>query len=121
MARFNINDYDGEPYCMHCPTREDAEVFLTHLHVEGRCFYSGRSYADPHAISDSLIYKDNTCYFFNEGTFGNVSMATDYGYHVLKFSDFDWFGYEEFSVGVDEQRELDDFLTQFKLVLLGER
>lgn len=114
MACFNISDYSEGLYCMHCVTTEEAELFLDYLSSVGRCFRSGDKYSDPTMRAQSLEYGENTCYFFNEGAYGDISTAIEDNFNILEFSDFDWSGFESSSVDQDEDLSFSAFLAQFK-------
>ena len=109
MQQFNINDYTGE-VCMHCSTEEEANAFLTFLDSIGRTWCNGRDYLENTRFDD---YGEDTCYFFNEGTYDSVQYAEECNWTVLECCDFD-FNFlcvgEEFET---DERPLDDFFSAF--------
>lgn len=84
--QFNIEQYSGN-FAMHCKTREDAEIFLSALAESGRSWGSGKSYK---RISYYDNYKEQTCYAFNIGQFGQIDTYVDLGFTILEFDSFDW-------------------------------
>ena len=57
-------------------------------------------------------YKEKTCYYFNDGTYGLYDTACDCNRIILEYSDFDW----DNNVGIptlteDDHRKFDDFIT----------
>ncbi len=85
MKRFNHNDYSDNT-CMHCITEEQAVRFLEYLHEVGLTWSSGQSYAVKTRYDS---YGDQTVYYFNRGTFGQLRHISDDDI-VLRFEDFDW-------------------------------
>lgn len=76
--KFNIENYDGN-YVMHCKTEAEAKRFCRYLNNIGRTWCDGTNYLC-----------ENTCYNFNEGSYGWKSFYEAIGYKILEFSDFDW-------------------------------
>lgn len=80
----NYKDTPNESFAMHCETREEAEEFLEFLHSLGRKWVDGVTYKDVNSWSS---YKHNTVYFFNKGTFANLSYAERNGATILEWGD----------------------------------
>ena len=106
--KFDINQYTGQQYAMHCSTREDAETFLDFLMKHNRSWCSGESYKNRHYDK----HRHRTCYSFNEGRYGNIEWYKENNFTVLEFDDFDWDDDITPPSSRDLQR-LDNFFAQF--------
>lgn len=84
--RFILEDYPGN-YAMSCETAHDAALFLEVLDRNEKTWKYGLSYLDVINFGE---FKDDTVYFFNEGTYDHINVAYEQGYKVLEFNDFDW-------------------------------
>ena len=82
--KFNIEDYKGN-YAMHCKTKEEVKDFCRYLYSLGRKWCDGTKYTEDNMW---YVYKDNTCYVFNYGTYSSLSFSELSGYTVLEWSDF---------------------------------
>src|SRR3712207_9029401 len=87
--KFNLNDYadtDTVQYVMHCKTEEEAEEFCALLDKAGQRWSGLDSY--NHTFWN--IYEENTCYFLNDGHYGNYETLTAGSprYTILEWSDF---------------------------------
>ena len=85
--KFDISQYAGQNCAMHCPNREDAEIFLSHLQNLGRTCCDGQGYDKRLNFGR---YKHRTGYAFNEGRYGTIEWCIDNNYIVLEFEDFEW-------------------------------
>ena len=85
--KFDINDYKGKYYVMHCKTEEEAREFCNYLHSIGRKWCNDAAYTNQ---TYYYAHKDNTVYHFNNGTYGSLNVAIGCDYTILEFSDFDW-------------------------------
>ena len=100
MKKFDINDYRGNGYVMHCDTKAKANIFLRYLDSCGENWIGGKSYL---TADHWEAYEENTCYVFNTGQFGsceqlrNPSLFYPDQWTILEFDDFIW----------DEHRDLD--------------
>lgn len=82
--RFNFDDYaHDDRYAMHCPTTEDAKVFLAYLKSIGKTWCTGQDYLDPVNIEDWTPY-----YLFVRGM--RCSRPSTFDGFVLEFDDFEW-------------------------------
>ena len=81
---FPIDEFTGRRTSMHCSTEEEANAFLEFLNSIGRRWASGVTYL---SFNNFESYGSDTCYFFNEGTYGSLPRALERG-EVLEFSDF---------------------------------
>ena len=81
---FPIDEFTDRRTSMHCSTVEEANAFLEFLHMSGRRWRSGSTYLSSNNFES---HGSDTCYFFNEGTYGGLHRALDRG-EVLEFSDF---------------------------------
>lgn len=88
MQKFNIDDYRGSGYVMHCDTKAKADIFLRYLDSCGEKWIGGESYL----VEDCWkVYRENTCYAFNTGQYGHYGFLTDPALHtILEFDDFVW-------------------------------
>lgn len=85
-TNFDISAYQGG-FVMACETQEEARVFLEYLDSVGRKWCDGK----PYTVTDNFdTYGNQTCYYFNEGSYGSVGFAIRYKKTILKFSDFYW-------------------------------
>lgn len=82
---FRLEDWPG--VAMHCPEEWQAEKFCEFLGDAGREWRSGGKFSEDTKWG---VYKDRTCYAFNEGMYGPPDCYLDDGYKLLEFSDFDW-------------------------------
>lgn len=82
--KFNIEDYKGN-FVMHCKTEEEAKDFCRYLDSLGRKWSDGTKYTE---LTFWCVYKDNTCYDFNNGKYYLLSSYESKGYIVLEWSDF---------------------------------
>ena len=87
--KFRLEDYKGN-YVMHCNNEAEAETFCNHLDYLGTKWKYGEKYTKNNRWR---TFGENTCYLFNEGTYGHIGdFKNGYhkGYAVLEFDDFDW-------------------------------
>lgn len=85
--KFDINNYKGMYYVMHCKTEEEAREFCNYLHSVGRKWCSGKSYI---GLTNYRENKEKTAYNFNNDSYADTSWYENMGYTILEFSDFDW-------------------------------
>lgn len=85
-SKFNLEEYQGN-YAMHCDTEGKAKKFLEFLYRCGKSWPSKQSYLEE---TNWKTYNKDTCYFFNNGTFGSLKRIEEDNYIVLEFDDFDW-------------------------------
>lgn len=85
MKKFKFEDYKNA-YVMHCKTEEEAKKFCKVMYEDGRRWITGKAYMSGNNYWDEA--KEQTCYNFNAGRYGNISVYK--GYIILNFSDFDW-------------------------------
>lgn len=81
---FNIEAFAGD-YAMHCKTEKEAIDFCTYLDKHDRCWRTADLYIN-NTMWDRL--KENTVYYFNEGTFGDIETAKRENYTILEWSDY---------------------------------
>lgn len=71
---------------MHCKTYDEAKEFCKIMHENGLAWCTSESYLEEINWTPNST---ETCYCFNEGTFGNVmSCEEDYGYTILEFENY---------------------------------
>lgn len=103
---FPIEEFSNINVCMHCETEEEANIFLNFLHSVRRTWCDGDSYLSSNKFE---VHGRNTCYYFNEGTYGDVRHVTGIlGAQILRFSD--WFTLNDDKFETDNS-ELDEFFS----------
>jgi hypothetical protein len=70
---------------MHCKTSEEAQDFCNYLHNIGKKWLTGESYLTR---TNYHFYRENTVYYFNQGSFGPLDTAKKVNDIVLKWEDF---------------------------------
>lgn len=66
---FNFDEWKGKNVVMHCKTQEEAEAFCKEMDEAGLTWFMGNRYSE---FSNFEEYKENTCYNFNKGLYGDV-------------------------------------------------
>lgn len=100
--KFNIDDYKTcarTSVCMNCKTEDEAEIFLEYLHSCGKRWAGGDSYRDKKYYGS---YRDETCYFFLDGTYASLHWAKDIDCEILYFGDFDWDDSVDLKIAYDD-------------------
>ena len=117
MTKFDLSNYPKNDNChfiMHCKTKKEAEMFCEYLDSRGRTWCTGESYLSR---NNYTVYKEGTCYWFNNGTFGSLETAMgEEAREILCASEFIFDSSED---DVDEyiySGELDEFLESFTLL-----
>ena len=116
--RFSLEIYRGRCIAMHCKTREQAAIFLEFLHTNGREWCDGAPYI---SFDNYERYSNETCYYFNKGTFGNIHYARHCHHRILCFDDFDWDTTKvvkpdiEMEIEEEEKASFDDFMKNFRI------
>src|SRR3712207_5520197 len=87
--KFNLDDYadtDTMKYAMHCKTEEEAKEFCALLDRAGRHWFNSK----PYNRTRWNTYKEDTCYFFNDGHYGcyKTLAAESHRCTILEWSDF---------------------------------
>lgn len=83
--KFNLDDYKGN-YAMHCKTLEEAKDFCKFLHRSGRKWRDKTSYLTR---VEWDRHRENTVYYFNDGTYGSIRDAARYrSCEILEWGDF---------------------------------
>lgn len=82
---FDFDAWKDINVCMHCATKEEAEDFCKVMDAAGLRWSSGPSYLKSSCFD---FYKEQTCYYFNEGTYDSTVRAKDKGYTILEWSDY---------------------------------
>lgn len=112
-SKFNINKYkdsQSKCYAMHCDTEEEARIFLKYLHSQGRKWIDNVSYMTRMSYE---TYGSETCYFFNEGTYGGRDRIDISNEILLSFSDFEWDWYSNKDVELTDKdhKQFEKFLS----------
>lgn len=84
LSKFELDKYKDN-FCMHCNTEEKAKIFLRFLHKYDRNWLLGDSYL---AKTNWEVYKEDTCYEFNDGTYCSLAGSKQEKYKILEFDDF---------------------------------
>ena len=102
---FNIDAFAGK-YAMHCKTEKEAIDFCTYLDKHDRCWRTADLYIN-NTMWDRL--KENTVYYFNEGTVGRLQIAKEQNYIIL-----DWSNYmnKDYSIFTKEDLKTGDVLLR---------
>jgi hypothetical protein len=77
------NKFYRKKTCIHCSTKEEAEILL-------KCTSSLKSLKQKSTTSalDWKSYKENTCFDLYGETFGNIKFYKAIGYKILELSDY---------------------------------
>lgn len=115
MNYFSFNDYTSDKgcFCMHCGTIEEAEAFAKVLDNAGRTWRNNGNYTTNLHYED---YGEDTCYYFNEGTYGSYNYASKNGEIILEYSDFCWGEEPEICESEENAQALDSFFVQFQIL-----
>lgn len=84
MNTFNFKEWENQKVVMHCSTREEAENFCRVMHEAGKKWCDGTSYLCRTEWDD---LKENTCYRFNNGSFGSLQLYKD-NFLILEWSNY---------------------------------
>lgn len=103
LSKFELDKYKDN-FCMHCDTEEKAKIFLKFLHKYDRNWILGDSYLSK---TNWEVYKENTCYNFNDGTYCSLVQSKQKKYTILEFDDFNW----------DEIRTGDNAMTDKRTII----
>ena len=98
---------------MNCRTREECVLFEKFLHSHGKTWCDGTEYKRQNTRYPFDSYKENSCYNFNSGTYGNMCNYIIDGYHILHFSNFEWDGYSGKDVELTDKdhKQFEKFLS----------
>lgn len=83
---FDFDYYKNQKVVVHCDTEEKAEIFCRLMHQNGMKWCGDSSYLE---MTNYFGYKSETCYFFNEGTFGDMFnlKVKKLCYQIIEFDD----------------------------------
>lgn len=94
--RFNFDDYaHDQRYVMHCPTTEEAKIFLSHLKEIGKTWCTGQDYLTDNLIEPSYLY-----FYFVTGHRGSSFSSYSPKEFLLNFYDFEWGDDEPVSIEI---------------------
>lgn len=82
---FDFGAWKDKKVCMHCKTEEEAGDFCREMNKAGLRWSSGNSYLSWSCFEP---YKEQTCYYFNKGTYDSTVYAKGKGYTILEWSDY---------------------------------
>ena len=103
--RFDFRNYFGF-YVMQCRNEEQDKKFRQAMDKFGLKWSDGESYLSRTKWEQN---KENTVYYFNDGTFGNVNVAIDRECDVLHYNDFSWAKY------IDMPEDIKNFIGRFNV------
>lgn len=105
---FALSSFRGKRTVMSCKTKEEATIFLEFLHSQGRKWCDGT----PYLSTDNFeTYGSETCYYFNEGSYGSIATAKSYHRNILYFEDFDW---GDIEIAEEDEASFNDFMKNFR-------
>ena len=105
---FNPEEYKGY-FCIRCRTRDESLELSEFLDDLGLKWCNGSSYID---LDNWYMYMEDTCYFFNEGTYGDATYAENEGYTILEFSELGFDTTEWFVDDIDKD-SINTYLSEF--------
>lgn len=82
---FDFEKWKNKKVVMHCKTKEEAEAFCKEMHEAGLAWYLGQRYSKFNYFEE---YKQNTCYHFNKGVYGDIKDYIRMGFKILEYSDY---------------------------------
>ena len=82
---FDFGAWKDKEVSIHCKTVEEAEDFCNEMHKAGLKWIDGISYLEKSCFN---VYNEQTCYYFNRGTYGGIRYAKYNGYLILEWSDY---------------------------------
>lgn len=74
-----------ENECIHCETEEQANAICKLMHEAGFTWNNGDSYLSENNYD---IYKSGTCYFPEDGEYGNLHYSKEENYKIYKAEQF---------------------------------
>lgn len=83
--KFDFEKYKGQKVAMHCKTEQEAIDFCNYMYNHGKKWTSGGSYKE---YTNYIHYNSETCYCFNNGTFGKRKSLIKEGFEILEWSDY---------------------------------
>lgn len=90
--------WEDKEVVMHCKTKSEANEFCRILDKNGRRWVNG----SPYFLNNWALYKEQTCYEWNEGKYSPYVIYKDLGYTILEFEDYI----------VDEEKEMRNTLPR---------
>lgn len=85
MNIFNFDEWNNKKIVVHCRSHTEAVDFCQVMHNSGKRWRDGFSYLRKTEWEE---YKETTCYFFNEGLYGNINSAKSLDYVIIEWSDY---------------------------------
>ena len=110
--KFDLMQYTSKTV-MNCQTITECVLFEEFLHKHGKTWCDGAEYKCKNTVYPFLSYKERSCYNFNSGRYGDISVYQSEGYQVLFFSDFEWDGYSNKDVELTDKdhKQFEKFLS----------
>lgn len=105
--KFDLSKFKDKKYVMHCKSKKEAIEFLEYLRKHGYKWCTDEQYSPYGTLWN--VYKEKTCYYFNDGTYGSCENASD-NCVLLEYSDFDWSN-TVLKLTENDNKKFDDFLT----------
>jgi hypothetical protein len=75
----------GEHEAIHCPTEKEANLICALMDSEELCWFDGKAYFNN---TEWSVFKENTCYLPNPGSFAELSSLRSNFYRIHPASDF---------------------------------
>ena len=82
---FDFEKWKNQYVVMHCKTEEEAKAFCKEMHEAGLTWCIGDKYSEFTYFDE---YKQNTCYHFNKGVYGDLEYYKNKGFIILEYSDY---------------------------------
>lgn len=82
---FDFGVWEDKEVCMHCKTEEEADDFCREMDKAGLMWCTGKSYLEMNCFN---VYNEQTCYYFNKGTYVNIGYSKTRGNRILEWSDY---------------------------------
>lgn len=82
---FDFGAWKGKNVCMHCKTEEEAEDFCNEMDKAGLMWSTGISYLEMNCFN---VYNEQTCYYFNRGTYVDIGNSKTREDQILEWSDY---------------------------------
>lgn len=83
--KFDFGKYKGQKVAMHCKTEQEAIDFCNYMYNHGKKWIGGKSYKEDISY---IYHHSETCYCFNNGTYGKRKYLIKEGFEILEWSDY---------------------------------
>lgn len=86
MKIFDLNRLANRKIVVHCRTNEEAKDFCQKMHNLRKRWRTGDPYRKD--ITYWGVFKENTCYDFNSGTYCSTEYYKVHNYDIIEWSDY---------------------------------